>query len=480
MSILSISFLIYLLVVIGGYYLLPAKASPYVILAANVYFYLQFGVGSAICLLAAALCTYLAGLFLPKLKAAAKKALLSGVLVLNLGFLFAVKFTPYILGNLQRFWTFDPSPLTDSLIVPLGVSFYTLQLCSYCIDVYREKQEAERNPLRYLAFASFFPLMLQGPISRYGQLAPQLFAGKDGSKFYENLTAGAQLMLWGFFKKVVIADRAGMLVDQVFNHYTEYAGWPLVLAAFCYTLQIYADFSGCVDICRGAAKTLGIDLIDNFRQPYFAVSIQDFWKRWHRSLSSWFRDYLYIPLGGNRKGTARKYANVLIVFFASGLWHGVGIHYIVWGILQGVYQLIGAWTLPLRERLCRGLRLNRESTPFQWFQRCITLVLVTVSWVIFRANGTVAAFRMLGGMVAPAVNAGLGVDRIDLLILLMGALVLLVTSYYREKGISIRAKVGECVLPVRWAVYLLLYAVVLILGIYGPGFSASSFIYMNF
>ena len=480
MSILSLSFLIFLLAVIAAVYVLPPKTTPYVLLAANCCFYLQFGRKHALLLLAAALVTFFGGLLIHRLQGGAKKAVLAAVLVLNLGFLFGVKFIPYILGNIQRFVEFDPSPFAAALVVPVGVSFYTLQLCGYCIDVYRGKYEPCRNVFKYTAFATFFPLMLQGPISRYDQLAPQLFAERDRTRFYANLTAGAQLMLWGFFKKLVIADRAGLLVHAVFDNYTEYAGVPVVVGALCYTLQIYADFSGCVDICRGAAKTVGIDLIDNFRQPYFSVSIQDFWRRWHIALSSWFKDYLYIPLGGNRKGTARKYANLMTVFLVSGLWHGVGIHYIVWGLLQGIFQLIGAWTLPLKKKLCALAHIDRESPVFLWVQRGITLLLVTFSWVIFRANGTVAAAKMLLSVFAPSMNGGYGIDNLDFMILFAGVIVLLITSYYREKGISIRQKVAEQVIPVRWGVYLTLLVIVLIFGIYGPGYSASSFIYMNF
>ena len=168
-------------------------------------------------------------------------------------------------------------------------------------------------------------------------------------------------MLWGFFKKLVIADRASLMVNEVFNNSSTYSGAIVIVAILLYTLQIYTDFSGCVDICRGAAQLYGINVIENFKQPYFAISIQDFWKRWHIALSSWFRDYLYIPLGGNRKGTVRKYINLLVVFFVSGLWHGEGIHFIVWGLLQAVFQIIGATTLSFKEKVYARLRINRSS-----------------------------------------------------------------------------------------------------------------------
>lgn len=477
MSILSLSFLLFLLILVAMYYLLPGRCSPYVILLGNVYFYLQFGYRHGVFLLLSVLLTFFGALLIQRAPTPRyKKLVLWAVLVLNIGFLFFVKFTPYLLGLLAV----DAGGLAEHILVPVGVSFYTLQVTGYCIDVYRGKYPAQRNLLKYAAFGTFFPLMLQGPISRYDQLSTTLFQPCRRGAFYKNLTSGSQLMLWGFFKKLVIADRAAMLVNTVFENYPSYAGSAILVAALCYTLQIYADFSGCVDICRGAAELFGIRVMDNFKQPYFAVSIQDFWRRWHIALSSWLRDYVYFPLGGNRKGTVRKYLNLLIVFFVSGLWHGVGIHYLVWGLLQGVLQIVGALTLSLRQTACRLLRINRESEGYIWVRRLFTLGLVTFSWVIFRATGTIAAVRMLRSVWLPSTGASLGLDLLDWAILLAGVLVLLVVSHYREKGCSIRGAVAATPIPVRWSAYLALFLAVLVFGIYGPGFSESAFIYMSF
>lgn len=481
MSIVSLSFLVFLLGLIAAYYILPKVCSPYVILAGSLYFYLQFDYKYLYFLLASIIITYFGARLIAKAKTVSiKKLILGSVILLNIGTLFFAKFVPYIMGLAGK--VLDVSVPEISVIVPIGISFYTLQLCGYCIDVYREKYSPEKNIFKYASFATFFPLMLQGPISRYDQLSPTLFAGKEGKNFYDNLTSGSQLMLWGFFKKLVIADRAAVIVNIIFDNYPSYSGMTVIIALLCYTLQIYTDFSGCVDICRGAAKTFGIEVIDNFRQPYLSTSIQDFWKRWHIALSSWFRDYLYIPLGGNRKGKFRKFANLTAVFFASGLWHGVGFHYIVWGMVHAFFQIVGALTFEFKKKLCALLKIDRESEIFKWVQRIINFVLINFTWLLFRANGTVAACRMFLSMFdfSSGKEWMSVINMADLIIISVGAILLFIIGIYRDSGMSIRKQVSEFILPLRWALYLLLFITVIIFGVYGPGYSGASFIYMNF
>ena len=481
MSITSLTFLAFLLITAICYYALPKKWSPYIILLSNVYFYMQFDLRYSLFLGGSIITTFLAGILIEKTqKENIKKLILTIVLALNIGVLFFVKFAPYILRVGTKY--LGTPEINLNVLVAVGISFYTLQLCGYCIDIYRKKYSAERNIFKYAAFGSFFPLMLQGPISRYNQLAPTLFAGCNRKEIYENFTAGAQIMLWGFFKKLVIADRAALLVNPVFDNFADYSGVTVIGATLCYTLQIYADFTGCVDICRGAAKIFGIDVMENFRQPYFSTSIQDFWKRWHIALSSWLRDYVYFPLGGNRKGTVRKYINLIIVFFVSGLWHGVGLHFMAWGMLQAVYQISGALLLPIKKKICALAHINRESEAFKWVQRIINLGLINFSWTLFRVAKTDVAFKMTASMfewsgIRPIFSC---IDKQDLAVLAVATLVLVIVEYYREKDISVRAAVSKTVIPVRWAAYLLLFLAVLIFGIYGPGYSAASFIYMNF
>ena len=481
MSILSIYFLIFLFLSSLVFLVVPNKVKPLVILAANIYFYIQFGVKHIPFLIFSILSVFFGAVLIEKAKQkVTKKALLGLVLFLNIGFLFCVKFIPYLLNLAQRVVAFDSANIQEALIVPVGVAFYTLQLCGYIIDVFRQKYGAEKNLLKFAAFATFFPLILQGPISRYDQLADQIYNKEKRTDIYRNYTYGAQLMLWGFFKKLVIADRVAILVNEVFDNYPSYSGWSIVIAILFYTIQIYTDFSGCVDICRGAAQLFGINVIENFKQPYFATSTQDFWRRWHIALSSWFRDYVYFPLGGNRKGTFRKYVNILIVFFVSGLWHGVGFHYIVWGLMQGVFQIVGAITLPVKEKLCSALKISRTTGVPLLLQHIFTFILINLSWFIFRANGTAAAIDMFKSIFTFQSLTMVNLSRIDFIILGISLLVLFFVSYYREKGLSIRDELSKQVLPVRWGIFLILFAAVVIFGVYGPGYSDSSFIYMNF
>lgn len=481
MSILSIYFLLFLFLSSIIYYAVPNKVKPFVILASNVYFYLQFGIKHAPFLLFSVISVFIGALLIEKINAKIlKKALLCVLLFINIGFLFYVKFTPYLLNLAQKIVPFDSSNILKTIIVPVGVAFYTLQVCGYLIDVYRGKYSAEKNFFKFASFATFFPLMLQGPISRFDQLAYQIYNQTKRECIYHNYTYGAQLMLWGFFKKLVIADRAAIFVNEVFDNYASYSGWTVIVAVLLYTIQIYMDFSGCVDICRGAAQLFGIDVIENFKQPYFAKSTQDFWRRWHIALSSWFRDYIYISLGGNRKGTFIKYINILIVFFVSGLWHGVGFHYIVWGIMQGVFQVVGALTLPLKEKLCVKFKINRSSGIPLFLQHIITLILINLSWLVFRANGTISAINMFKSIFTFSPLSTVNLTSIDFIILGISLLLVFFVSYYKEKGISMRYELSKQILPIRWGIFLLLFTAVVILGIYGPGYSDSAFIYMSF
>lgn len=482
MSILSVAFLTFLLILAVVFHLAPPKIRPYVILVGNIYFFLQFDWRYSLFLLFSIVTTYTGALLIQRLNKR-KKVVLATVVILNVGVLFFVKYVPWLLSITSGMLDFDAGSIIDKIIVPLGISFYTLQVCGYCVDVYRGKYSAEKNFFKFTSFATFFPLMMQGPISRFDQLGDQLWKKEKLDSVYHNFTYGAQLMLWGFFKKMVIADRAALAVDTVFGDQYSYSGWAVFWAILCYTVQIYTDFSGCVDISRGAAQLFGIKIIENFKHPYFATSIQDFWKRWHIALSSWLRDYVYIPLGGNRKGTVRKYINMLIVFFVSGVWHGVGYHYIAWGILQGVYQIIGALTLKPKQKLCALMHINRESAVFKNIQRFITFILVNISWVVFRANNTKGALELLGSIFTftPLPDRNIpGLDFLDTAVLVAAIAVLFIVSYYQNKGHCIRDEIAKTALPVRWTVYILAFLAVLILGIYGPGFSASSFIYMNF
>lgn len=486
MAVISLSFLVFCAAVLAGYFLLPMKIRPCWLLAASLFFYGCFGMEAFLLIGITVISTYACGRIVAVLaekgKERSAKAVLVVALVLNFGILAAVKYLNYSLSLFGRLFDWNAPVL--SLIVPLGIAFYSMQAAGYCIDVYRKKYAPERNFFKYALYMTFFPIIMQGPISRYDQLAPSLFTPHRFS--FERMKSGLSLVLWGLFKKMVIADRAAVVANQVFGNYAQYSGAEIIVGALMYAVQIYTDFSGCVDISRGIAEVLGISLTDNFDHPYFSVSIKDFWRRWHRSLSSWFRDYLYIPLGGSRKGRARKYLNLMIVFFVSGLWHGVGIHYIAWGLLQGIYQIAGELTQKTRYRFYDVCGINREGRLFRFGQRVVTFGWVVISWVFFRADGLAAALKMLRSAVfgypwllTNGALLKLGLDGMDWNVLVVSLGVLLAVSHLQER-MSVRQALERQSFLVRYPVYIAAVLVILIFGIYGPGYDAAQFLYMQF
>ena len=482
MNIISVGFLAFVLLVTAVYYLLPLKLRPFWLLAASLFFYIYADIRYLLFLGASILSCY-AGALAIQGRARGKKLIFLLVLLFNLGLLACVKFLPYSLNVLGLLLGRElPQP---RLLVPLGISFYTLQALSYLIDVYRGEAQGERSLWKFALYMSFFPIIMQGPICRYAQLSPQL--SSPHRLDYRQLKFGAQLMLWGFFKKLVIADRAGLLVNQIFDNYEAYAGLSVFVAMCLYTFQLYADFSGCVDISRGVSGMLGISLPDNFRCPLFSQSIQEFWRRWHISLSSWFRDYVYIPLGGNRRGQARKYLNIIVVFALSGLWHGVGINYLFWGLLHGGYQVLGGLSRRPKAALLRRLGVAQDSRALVLLRRLLCFLLVSFAFLFFRAPGLRAGMHMASAMLLgswlPQLSGGalltLGLDGADLLVLALALAVLLAVSLIQERQ-SLRELISRQRLPLRWTLYLLCLFAVLIFGIYGPGYDSAQFIYMNF
>jgi D-alanyl-lipoteichoic acid acyltransferase DltB (MBOAT superfamily) len=329
-----------------------------------------------------------------------KKLILASSLALNLAALFFFKYYNFFAGTVNSLFGQSgagPAALpTLNVLLPVGISFYTFQALGYSIDVYRGTVAAERNFINYALFVTFFPQLVAGPIERTGNLLPQFKV--DHAFDYDRVTSGLKLATWGMFKKVVIADRLAVYVNAVYGLPGVYPASALALATFFFTFQIYGDFSGYSDIAIGTARVLGFNLMTNFRKPYFSKSISEFWRRWHISLSTWLKDYLYIPLGGNRKGAFRQKLNLLITFLISGLWHGAAWHFVLWGLLHGIFQVIER-SIPER------VQAAFKKVPL--VQVCITFLLVCFAWVFFRANTTGDAFlivRKLGAL--PAECAG--------------------------------------------------------------------------
>jgi len=478
MSFISFEFLIFVAGLTALYYIVPMGLRAPLLLIASAVFYAMADARYLAFLGISILSCYAAGLAMEKAPGR-KKLWLGLAAALNLGLLLWLKYLPFAGDIFARLTGIELS--LPAFLLPLGISFYTLQAIGYLIDVCRGNTAPERRLWRFALFMGFFPIIVQGPISRYSQLAPQLFEPKKLD--YRTLKFGAQLMLWGFFKKMVIADRAAMLVNQVFNNYPDYAGLAVFAAMCLYTLQLYADFSGCVDICRGCAGMLGIELAENFRRPLFSTGIQEFWRRWHISLSSWFRDYLYIPLGGNRKGELRKHINTFIVFTVSGLWHGAGLNFIFWGAMHGMFMVAEAvgkkllhFEIPQKfDGLCRFIR------------QLGCYLLVAWAFLFFRASGLRAGLSMTlsmlhGGWLSQLCDGtllNLGLDGAELIVLGLSLLVLLAVSMMQER-FKVRGRIEKLSLPLRWAIYLGGILAVLVFGIYGPGYNSAAFIYMGF
>lgn len=407
----------------------------------------------------------------------------------NLAILFFYKYFDFTVDNLNviRGWM-GLAPVTPGfdVLLPVGISFYIFQALSYVVDVYRGDVRMETNFIKYAAFVSFFPQLVAGPIERSTNLLTQF--DTPHKLEYDNVRDGLLRMVWGFFLKIVIADRAAILVNQVFNYCNYYEGPTVLIAAVLFAFQVYGDFAGYSNIAIGAAQVMGFKLMKNFERPYLAVSVSDFWRRWHISLSTWFRDYLYIPLGGNRKGTVRKYINQMIVMLVSGLWHGAAWNYVIWGGINGLYQVAGGITKPFRRRIQQKTGARTKTLSWRIGQVLTTFVLIDLSWIFFRANSLGDAMHLLSSLFRGWNTSiffdgsllKLGLDQTEWLVLLGALLILLAVSLMQEKGVSVLEAVKRQQLWFRWLIYLAAIFVVLLTGIYGPGFAASSFIYFQF
>jgi len=381
----SVQFLIFFLMVTAAFWAFPHRFRWSLLLLASCYFYMVFVPKYILILFAVILIDYGAGLMIEPAKGRMRRIILGVSLVANVGILAFFKYFNFAEAEVVRLCQWLGISIYAShlnIILPIGLSFHTFQSMSYTIEVYRGAQRAERHFGIYALYVLFYPQMVAGPIERPQNILPQLHAPVSFS--VDNLQQGIQLMLWGLFKKSVIADNLTLIVDPAFRDPHAHQGWPLVIALYAFSIQIYCDFSGYSDIARGAARTLGYDLMKNFNLPYLAESISDFWRRWHISLSTWFRDYVYFPLGGNRVGRMRRYLNLLIVFLLSGLWHGASWAFVVWGGLHGMYLIIGQTTQSARDKLWTAVGGNDGRPLRKVVAVLLTFHLVTFSWIPFR------------------------------------------------------------------------------------------------
>lgn len=511
-----------------AYFLTPIKKRWIVLLAASILFYLYNAKALSIFIFVTAASIYFAGLWLQKIntceklakkhlppenKAAfksailfQKKAVVAILAAVDFGILAVLKYSGFALSGIGSLFSAVHLPValpTWHMALPLGISFYTLQAVSYVVDVYRGKAQANRNFGQVLLFLCFFPQIVEGPIGRYDHLAPQLY---EGHRFdYQNFTHGIQLIVWGMIKEFVIADRASLLVDRVFEHSWRYSGMPVVLAVLLYTLQLYADFSGCIDVAAGSAQIFGIHIAPNFRRPFFSGSVNEFWRRWHITLGAWLRDYIFYPVSLSKplmklSHFIRRRHNthlgkwllagsaLFFVWLGNGLWHGAGWKYLVYGMYYYVLMMLGMLFEPVFQRVCAALHLNRKSLPYRVFQIARTFVLVNIGMLIFRAGKLSIGIHMFFAVfqragVSATANGSLlhlGLDGQDLAVLGIGTAALFIVGLLQEKGIHLRAKIGEWPLPLRWSVYMTAIFTLIIFGAYGAGYLPANLIYAGF
>jgi len=399
-------------------------------------------------------------------------------ITVNLGFLGVFKYYNFFAHSFAEGLSLlgmKVNPGTLNVILPVGISFYTFHGLSYVIDLYKDRIKPERNFIDYSVFVSFFPLLVAGPIERATHLLPQILKKREFN--YAKAIDGLRQILWGLFKKIVIADNCAEFANDIFNHSGDHTGSTLVLGALFFTFQIYCDFSGYSDIALGTARLFGIDLLRNFAFPYFSRDIAEFWRRWHISLSSWFRDYLYIPLGGSKGGTWMKVRNTFIIFLVSGFWHGANWTFIVWGLLNAIYIMPSIIFNTNRNNLETVAQGKTLPTVKELFSIVLTFVLTVFAWIFFRANNVHHAFQIISEIFSGSLFTVPSFNEIwrSVPIMILTVLFLVVEWMGREQQYAI-AKLGfHWNRPVRWAMY---YTIIL-LTFYFAG-SKQEFIYFQF
>lgn len=496
----SIHFLVFFPIVLLVYFIIPKKLRYIWLLAASYYFYMGWNAKYAILMAFSTIVTYLCSIIIEQFgkeehgsSRVMQKLTLGIAISVNLFILFMFKYMDFAIDNLNVILGKIGISIIENdfdLLLPVGISFYTFQALGYVIDVYRKDVKAEYNPFKYALFVSFFPQLVAGPIERSGKLLTQL---KNADKInlwnYEKIVKGFMIMMWGFFLKVVIADRAATVVNTVFDNYYGYGSFELIAAIVLFAIQIYCDFASYSTIAVGAAQIMGFDLMDNFDTPYFAMSIKEFWRRWHISLSTWFKDYLYIPLGGNRKGRLRKYINMMIVFLTSGLWHGANWTYIAWGGLHGLYQIIGDVTKPVKVKLEKKLNVRTQATSYKAVKILITFALTCLAWVFFRADNISIAVNYIARIftqlnpwaLTTGVIYNIGLERQEMNILILSVAIMIFVDYIKyKKNVRFENIADNQNFWVRGLIIFLLIFAVVIFGAYGYSFDAQQFIYFQF
>ena len=491
----SYEFLLFFPIVVLTYFVMPKKIRYIWLLITSYYFYMGWNAKYALLLLTSTVITYFSGLLLSVVKQDTKyavmwkKSIVAVSFISNLSILFFFKYFDFAIENINAVLSVFQVELLNpkfDVLLPVGISFYTFQALSYTMDVYRGEIYAEKNILKYALFVSFFPQLVAGPIERSKNLLKQLNAEHRFS--YEKMVEGLMLMLWGFFMKMVIADRIAIFVDSAYSEKVLYDGKYLLVASVLFAFQIYCDFAGYSTIAVGAAKVMGFDLMENFNCPYYAETVAEFWRRWHISLSSWFRDYLYIPLGGNRKGVMRKYVNTMIVFLVSGLWHGANWTYVIWGGLNGLYQVVGGVLTPLKKKVYQRVPALEKNKLMKVLRILVTFVLVDITWIFFRADSISHAKDVIERilymnnpeLLANGTLLDMGLNQQNMVIMFVSIAILLGADIAKYNQIKVREIILGFNIINRWIILLAGIASVLLFGVWGSGYEAVNFIYFQF
>lgn len=480
MSFNSVSFLVFFPMVVFILYVLPGVVRKYWLLIASYYFYMCWNAKYALLIAFSTLVTYVSGIIISKSSNNGKKKFWIIIcIVLNLLILAFFKYSNFVIdtinsissifGNNQQIGHLD-------ILLPVGISFYTFQALGYIIDVYRG-ETAEKNICDYALFISFFPQLVAGPIERASNMLSQIKELKNLKININNIYVGLLRMGWGLFQKIVVSDRLALVVDTIFNNYEAYGMLPIIFATILFAFQIYCDFDGYTNIARGAAKVMNINLMTNFRQPYLATSINDFWKRWHISLTGWFRDYLYIPLGGNRKGKTRKYVNIMVIFLVSGLWHGAGWTFVFWGLLHGCAQIASS----VKNRKLTETNVMTISKRIR--KMIVTFIVVDFAWFFFRVPDFATAKAVIMQMFTRIGDFEMITDCLNISnwrILWIGVLLVVIVDILHEKLTSISNLIISQEIWLRYIIYIFFIVSCIYLGVNLGDDIAHQFIYFQF